>query len=263
MRDCEIINENLRCALAAFSWVDRTGDTRRIPGLSLAYSGVPYGLFNTAVLSEPLPTDFPGLLTSAERYFARKRSPWSVWICEDFFTPTERRRSSLSLSAMGLKNVMEAPGMITRTLSPPRDHLPKIEVRAVGDPETSSDFAAIMASSFVVPLDMSRRIYASPSLWKGPVKGFLAYRDGIPVSTAAIVIGGDAIGLYAVATRPEYQRQGFGEALMRMILSDTVADTGFETLVLQSSSPGYPLYLRMGFRHITRFSVFLADPDET
>lgn len=262
MRDCEIINENLRCALAGFSWVDSKGDTTRANGLSLSFSGVPYGLFNTAVISDPARcASFPELLTDAGRFFARKRTPWSIWICEDFFTPDQRRRGGLSLAAMGLKSVMEAPGMISRQIAPPRGKLPTIEFRRVGTHQTALDFSRIMAAAFVVPTDMSDRIYAGDRLWTGPVHGYVGYVDGSPVATTAIVLGGDAIGLYAVATHPKMQRKGYGESLMRAVLDDVMRDTGFETVVLQSSAAGYSLYVRMGFRHITRFSVFLADPN--
>lgn len=261
MRECEIINENLRCALAGFSWVGSSGDTSRLPGLSLAFSGVPYGLFNTAVLAEPGYGDsFRELLNDASRFFARKRTAWSVWFCEDFFGDREqRRRASISLAAMGLKIVMEAPGMISRQMAPPRAPLPRMQYRRVHGRETAADFSRIMAAAFAVPLEMSNRVYASDRLWTGPVRGYVAYHQGEPVSTTAIVVSGDALGLYAVATHPSYQRKGFGEALMRAVLVDVMRETGLDTVVLQSSEVGFPLYLRMGFRQVTRFSVFLAE----
>lgn len=260
MRDCEVINENLRCALAAFSWVDPSGETHASPGLSLSYSGSPFGLFNTALLTDPaLASDFPQQLDIAASFFGRRQAPWSVWFCEDFFAYPARRRNGFSLTAMGLKSVMETPGMIARRISPPRGRLPELDCRRVTDERTAAHFSYIMAAAFAVPQEMSDRVYAGPHLWTGPARGYVGYSNGIPVSTAALIYGGEAIGLYAVATDPSYQRRGFGESLMRTILAAAFDETGLDTVVLQSSPAGYPLYLRMGFRHITRFSVFLAD----
>ncbi len=261
MRDCEIINENLRCALAGFSWVDAAGETARVAGLSLSFSGVPYGLFNTAVVSDAARCgDMGELLNGAAGFFARKRSPWSIWFCEDFFADRQQRRqASVSLAAMGLKSVMAAPGMIAHRMSPPRNELPSLECVRVGQVKTAFDFSHTMAAAFVVPLDMSDRVYASERLWTGPVRGYVGYAGGEPVATTAIVIGGGAIGLYAVATHPRHQRKGYGESLMRTVLEDVIRETSIDTVVLQSSRSGFSLYQRMGFRQVTQFSVFLAE----
>lgn len=260
MRDCEVINENLRCALAAFSWVDPAGETQHSPGLSLAYSGSPFGLFNTALLTDPLlASGFADQLDIAASYFGRRRAPWSIWFCEDFFGYPARRQNGYRLSAMGLKSVMEAPGMISRGIAPPRARLPEVECRRVADRRTAADFSRIMASAFAVPVEMADRVYAGARLWTGPVRGYVAYSNGEAVSTTAAVFGGGAVGLYAVGTDPSFQRCGYGESLMRIVLDEARRETGIETVVLQSSPAGYPLYLRMGFRHVTRFSVFLAE----
>jgi ribosomal protein S18 acetylase RimI-like enzyme len=257
MRDFEIVNENLRCALGGFSWVSEEGETGASEGMSLSYSGVPFGLFNTAVLTLPaVDGRYSRYLHGASDFFHRKRAPWSVWFCEDFFTGEERRRASLTMATVGLKTVMDTPGMIAPELAQPRKRLPPLECRRVNSPETRAHFSQIMAVAFQVPLDISDRVYASERLWTGPIQGYVGYVRGTPVSTTAIVLGGGVIGLYAVATHVRFQRRGYGESLMRRVLAAVQKETGLQTIVLQSSQAGYALYLRMGFREVTRFSVF-------
>ncbi|MEI9973653.1 MAG: GNAT family N-acetyltransferase [Ignavibacteriota bacterium] len=81
---------------------------------------------------------------------------------------------------------------------------------------------------------------------------YVAYVDEAPVSTAAIVIGGGAIGVYNVATMPDRQRRGYGEAVMRYALAEAQREHGIERSTLQSTPAGLRLYQRMGYRTITR-----------
>ena len=78
------------------------------------------------------------------------------------------------------------------------------------------------------------------------------------ISICAVVSGGDALGIYSLATHPSYRRLGYGEATMRAAVAEMQRRTGIERMVLQSTEAGYPLYRRMGFRDATRFTVYLT-----
>jgi ribosomal protein S18 acetylase RimI-like enzyme len=54
------------------------------------------------------------------------------------------------------------------------------------------------------------------------------------------------------------RRKGYGEALMRAALDVVRQRTGHDTTILQSTEAGYSLYRRMGFRDVTRFTVYLT-----
>ncbi|MBV6431714.1 MAG: hypothetical protein IANPNBLG_01846 [Bryobacteraceae bacterium] len=260
MRDFEIINENLRNALAAFSYVRHSGEVGETPGASLVHAGVNYSLFNTALLTEPVPggpVPFSKVLDEAESFFRKRSAPWSLWFCDDLFTSSERRRSRISMATRGLRLMMEAPGMIARQISEPDRALPEFDCRPVGDARTRADFSRIMSEAFQVPPGMADDVYSGEHLWQGPLRGFIAYVNDEPVSTTGIVAGGDSIGVYAVATMPRMQRRGYGEALMRRAIHLVRLETGITRSVLQSSAAGYQLYLRMGYRNVTRFSVYV------
>jgi ribosomal protein S18 acetylase RimI-like enzyme len=86
--------------------------------------------------------------------------------------------------------------------------------------------------------------------------GYVGYAAGEPVSTAAVVIGGGAIGVYNVATLPGEQRRGFGECIMRHALAEARREYGVEPMILQSTPAGARLYQRMGFRTVARVAVY-------
>jgi ribosomal protein S18 acetylase RimI-like enzyme len=61
------------------------------------------------------------------------------------------------------------------------------------------------------------------------------------------------VGVYSVATRPEYRRRGYGEALTWAALGSAPELPA----VLQPSEMGEPIYQRMGFAPVGRFTNWI------
>jgi ribosomal protein S18 acetylase RimI-like enzyme len=76
---------------------------------------------------------------------------------------------------------------------------------------------------------------------------YLGYLDGVPVSSNFLIYGEDVVGLYKIATLPDYGRRGIGTALTLMPLYDA-RDKGYTIAILQSSGMGINLYKRLGFK---------------
>ena len=107
-----------------------------------------------------------------------------------------------------------------------------------------------------MPPPWFREVFDNDTVWDR-FAGYVAYADGEPVSTAAVVMGNDAIGVYNVATVPERASgSGYGEAVMRYAVEDARRQHGVERVILQSTPAGYRLYRRMGFREVTRVAVY-------
>jgi ribosomal protein S18 acetylase RimI-like enzyme len=106
-----------------------------------------------------------------------------------------------------------------------------------------------------VPLAWFREVFDNDTVWER-FAGYVGYAGGEPVSTAAVVMGGGAIGVYNVATIPTQQRRGYGEAVMRYALADAKREHGIERTILQSTPAGFKLYERMGYRTVARVSVY-------
>jgi GNAT superfamily N-acetyltransferase len=261
MREIDVVNDNLRHALAAFSRIGDAGAVTPAGHLSLVYAGVPYALFNTALLTSALPSQSSGFhegLQQAATYFGSFQSPWSLWFCEQFLADADRRRAKLLLAARGLRSLMEAPAMIAPDLAPPKRAIPRLDIRPVGDQQSRLDFSTIMATAFHVPLEMSEEVYAGERLWNGPLIGWVAYYRDRAVSTACTITSPGAIGLYAVATRPPEQGRGYAESLMRHAVAHARRKAGDLPLILQSSSAGYGLYVQMGFRNVGQYVVYIS-----
>jgi len=154
--------------------------------------------------------------------------------------------------------ISHPPGMLAEALKPPVRALPALECRPVRDAAARAAFAEITANSFDIPYMVARSVYSREQAWQGDYHGFVGVVNGQVVAIAAMVAAAGALGVYSLATVPAFRRKGYGEALLRAAAGEMSRRTGLTRLVLQSTEAGYELYRRMGFRDVTRFTVYLT-----
>jgi predicted acetyltransferase len=81
--------------------------------------------------------------------------------------------------------------------------------------------------------------------------------DRQPVSTAFAVPLHNVLYVTYVATALAYRRHGLAELVMRRSLEDATRATGITRTVLHATSAGYSVYLRMGYRPVDTFSLYV------
>ena len=259
MSDFLTIDENLRTAMRFFGNATGSGEIRELEGSVAMFSGLDYGVFNIALLTRPVAEgELEARLSSMAKFFRERTLRWSVWLCEDMLDAATRRREREIFSNFGLRTISNPPGMIAERLLPPVRPLPAIQCVPVNDAKTRKAFTELTSMSFDIPYMIAHAVYSRAAAWNGEYQGFVAYAGGKVVAIAAMVAAAGVIGVYSLATLPEFRRKGYGEALLRAAASETAARTGFSKLVLQSTEAGYNLYKSMGFRDATRFSVYLT-----
>lgn len=253
------MEENLRAAMRFFGEASGSGEVRPLDGSIAMYSGLDYGVFNIALLTAPAPDGhLETRLRDVARFFRERTLRWSFWLCEDLLDADARTRARHTFSNFGMRSISNPPGMLAQALLAPARPLPEIEVRRVANPATRDIFAEVTAVCFEIPYLVARAVYGREQAWRRDYEGFVALAEGKPVAIVAMVAAADAIGVYSLGTLPQFRRRGYGEALLRAAAADIAARTGLSRLVLQSTEAGYELYRRMGFRDVTRFSVYLT-----
>jgi ribosomal protein S18 acetylase RimI-like enzyme len=251
------VADNLRESFRVIAASRGPGEIRELPGVSIAAAGVTFQMFNAAFLSAPVATEneLKQRILLPYLHFNSRGLEWAYWVCLDWIDSRAQRRARQLFERHGLHHSVDLPGMVAEEVRPPVKPLPQIEVRRVGDTATRDAFCAIGSVCFHVPLTWFREVFGSSTVWQD-FAAYVGYVDSEPVSTTAIVMGADAVGVYNVATMPGYQRLGYGEAVMRHALEDARRMHGIGRTILQSTTAGYRLYERMGYRTITKVSVY-------
>lgn len=256
----EAVDRNLREAMKFFCRANEAGEARQMPGVLLISSGINYGVFNSALITDPVPdtASFEQRLLAARVFFGARGLRWSLWACEDLLARGVRRKQANLCERYRLQPLTEPPGMFAEALAPPGDDRPRIEIRAVKDAVTRMAFCQIAAATFELPLSIAKEIYTQPGGWKSTFHGFVGYVGETPVTTVATVVDDGIAGIYSVATLPEYRGRGYAEAAIRHALDEARRQFGVEATTLQSTRLAVRLYQRLGYRTVTRFHVYLA-----
>ncbi len=95
---------------------------------------------------------------------------------------------------------------------------------------------------------------------KFPMKFYLGLLDGKPASTSGYFLGEGVVGIYFVATLPEFRQRGAAFAVTQKALKDGRA-LGYRVGILQASKMGEPVYKRMGFKEVCRVSSYTWFPE--
>ena len=266
MRDFRPIDGNLRTAMRFFGEATGTGEVRLAEGAQMVYSGLDYGVFNIGFLDGAAATErgLASVLSNCGRFYRERHARWSFWLCEGLLETSVRRRSREIFTDAGMRVISQAPGMMAPTFAPATRPLAALECRPVTNAATRAAFAELTTVCFDIPPSVAQAVYAPQSAWCGAYRGFVGFVGGRPVAIVAFVRAAGVLGVYSLGTLPEFRRRGYGEALLRAaaaLMSHTapVDDTnGPEPYVLESTEAGYGLYRRLGFRDITKFTVYLT-----
>jgi ribosomal protein S18 acetylase RimI-like enzyme len=155
---------------------------------------------------------------------------------------------------LGFTNEDAIHGMVAR-----RDELvvvpsPQVEIERVSDRDRLEVAAAVATAGFEAPPGALDPLYTSRIAAMPGLSIYLAEVDGRPVSTAVSWVGNGGVGIYSVATPPEYRDRGYGRAVTQVAVTDGFA-AGADLAWLQASEMGEPVYRAMGFRQVETYLI--------
>ncbi|ADO75921.1 GNAT family N-acetyltransferase [Stigmatella aurantiaca] len=234
------------------------GEVIRSPEVLIAACNVPWSIMNIAFQPAPARTEtaLANALDEAARYFTLRQRAWMFAISWDWLTPEVRARTVSLCTERGLTLAMESIGMVAEHLAPPIRPLPALDLRFITDAEGPQHVADIHAAAYGAPLDTARQSISIPAMFQGESRGYLGYEKGQYVASASVLKLGDVAYVAYVATRPEFRRKGYAEALIRQALKDAKRLWGLERTGLHATLAGYPVYRRLGYREATRFGLY-------
>lgn len=258
--DFHPVEENLRQSFRILAGARDRADIRETDGISIHSLGATFQMFNAAFLNcyvedEP---DLERRIALASVHFKQRRMSWAFWMCDSFLERRLQRRAERIFMRMGLSLSSELPAMAAESLVTPWRRFPPIDIRPVADAAERRAFCQIGAVCFHVPLAWFEEVFDERMAERSEFVPWLAYLDGEPVATAATVVAADAIGVYNVGTLPAHRGKGIGEAIVRYAIDRARQQTGIQRTVLQSTSYGYELYRKMGYKTVGQVLVFTS-----
>ncbi|MFL1377384.1 MULTISPECIES: GNAT family N-acetyltransferase [unclassified Nocardiopsis] len=228
---------------------DPGADVRDLPGVAVRWADSRFAFWNCVTLTE-VDAD-PGLfeerLERVAGIMRAKRRPGFLWLFEDLLSEGTRAGLGAAVERAGLEFAFAGTGMAGDLPALPAPSHPELEFVRVSTEEELRAYADLNSRAYGFPLEDGRDGLAGSALWKGGVYAYLGLRDGEPVTCAGVVEADGRLFVVLVATAPEWERRGYGEAVTRKALYEGARATGLVRATLHATAAGAPMYPRIGF----------------
>lgn len=159
----------------------------------------------------------------------------------------------------GMHPLDGGPGMVLDATVTPARPIDGLSIVQITDQAGVADFVAVAAPAYELlslPAAVTRQSFSDPARVLGSgISLYVAYLEGRPAATGLTVASHGIAGLYWVATCSDLQRRGLADALTRRASNDAFA-RGAAFVILQASPFGEPVYRRIGYRPIARYTRF-------
>ncbi|NUT51643.1 MAG: GNAT family N-acetyltransferase [Saccharothrix sp.] len=228
---------------------DPGADVRDLPGIAVRWADCRFAFWNCVTLTD-VGVDADLLeqrLGQVAEVMRAKRHPGFLWLFEDLLDEGARAALDGAAGRAGLRHAFPGTGMAGDLLPFPEPTHPDLTFERVTTDEQLLAYADLNSRAYGFALDDGRDGIAGSALWKNGVHAYLALRDGVPVACAASVEADGRLFVALVATDPDWQRRGYGEAVTRKALHEGHLATGLTRATLHATPAGAPVYLRIGF----------------
>jgi ribosomal protein S18 acetylase RimI-like enzyme len=156
---------------------------------------------------------------------------------------------------LGFTDEEANPAMVLRDDELLEVHGPELAFSRVRDAAGLAVAATVGAAGFEVPRELMAALFTPRVAALPGLSIYVAYAQGVPVSTATAWTGEGTVGIYNVATPPEHRGRGYGRAITARAITDGFG-AGADLAWLQASPLGQPVYRAMGFRQVETYLVF-------
>jgi len=229
---------------------DADADVRDLPGIAVRWADSRFAYWNAIILTD-VGADEKLLrrrLTQTADIMRTKKRPGSLWLFENLLDEGARSTLEETAKQAGLQYFFPGTGMAGDILPIPDPVHPDLTfVRVTTDAQLQT-YADINSRGYGFPLEDGRDGLVGSALWKSEVHAYLAMRGDLPVACAGTVAADGRLYVALVATEPEWQRRGYGEAVTRKALYEGFQATGLTRATLHATVAGAPVYPRIGFK---------------
>lgn len=223
-------------------------------------TGVPHSVLNGVLRARLSAAEADTRIVESRKRFESRGLPMTWWCGPSAQPPDLAAR----LDALELPRRFAMPGMAIDLAADPDSPLPPgTTLEEVEEARALARWRQPFEAGFQLPAPVvSAFVQAAAQIGFGagsPARHFLATQNGAPVACASIILAAGVAGIYNVATVPEARRQGLAAAVVQDCLR-TARGSGYRIGILHSSTMGYRVYERLGFREYCKIGVHLWMP---
>ncbi len=224
----------------------------RIPGYTIANSGLSDDTFNYVLEADFTEDDTDKKIGEITTYFQNKNVPFSWWL-----SPYDKPEGlSGYLQQHGYRNTENNIAMYFdldawggKVTMPP-----ELEIVRARDKKTLRDFALVLANdetAFATYFSWISSVLTDDD----PIEYYVGYVHGKPVVRGLICYFAQVAGMQWLSTTPSERHKGYARAMHEFRLK-RAKDLGFHVAVLQSSSAGHPLCKKLGYQQCAEFKEY-------
>ncbi|WP_416981840.1 GNAT family N-acetyltransferase [Streptomyces sp. T028] len=228
---------------------DAGADVRDLPGIAVRWADCRFAFWNCVTLTE-VGADAAltqRRLAQAADIMRAKKHPGFLWVFEDLLDAEARAGLTEAAQRAGLAYAFPGTGMAGDLFPLPEPAHPDLTFVRVSTDEHLRAYADLNSRAYGFPLEDGRDGLVGSTLWKRDVHAYLGLRGEAPVTCAGTVEAGGRLFVVLVATAPEWERRGYGEAVTRKALYEGARATGLTRATLHATVAGAPVYPRIGF----------------
>lgn len=229
---------------------DPGADVRDLPGIAVRWADCRFAFWNAITLTH-VGVDADLLsrdLSQAADIMRAKKHPGFLWLFDDLLDDGARSTLAAAAGQAGLQYAFPGTGMSGDLLPIPDPVHPDLTFVRVTTDEQLQAYADLNSRGYGFPLEEGRDGLAGSALWKNEVYAYLAMRGDHPVACAGTIAAEGRLFVVLVATDPQWQRRGYGEAVTRKALYEGAQATGLTRATLHATEAGAPVYPRIGFK---------------
>jgi GNAT superfamily N-acetyltransferase len=229
----------------------------RAAGVVTILTGLPMDWFNQVLIEHDDAT--PAAVLAGVAQARERRYPFVVRLREgldDWLIPT--------LTGEGLEPAgpeSSTPGMVAFPIDADavaRHATTELEIRRVTDLVGVDAHRRVATAGFGSPPAVALGTACLGLVERPGSNLYVGYEDGAPVTSGLGWRTGRTIGVYSIATIESARRRGYGAAMTARVVADGLV-AGCDVAALQASETGRPIYERLGFRTVVRYTTYV-DP---
>lgn len=235
-------------------WSGGSGEVLERDGAVLWAAGSDFPVSMNGVVRVDPSASAATVLDLADAWFAERSRGYSLstagrFADDDLIADAEAR---------GLLRLMDAPAMVCDARLDDRSAPDGVEVRVASSAADVAAFVAVNDAAYQslgMPEGVIAAAVTAPERVLAPqVRTAIAWEGDVPLACAQVLLSHGVAGVYYVGTAEAARGRGLAELVTRTV-TNLGFDLGAAFVTLQASSMGDPIYRRMGYREIDRYTT--------